>query len=108
MKDFAQEFLSNNQNDEFSDPLLYLTKEVQEEVLEVQGIAVTSISLCNLAAVILTAPLQTISASLQLSVKPHKTIHQEPASKTTQLAKLNTSLTIQEKRRMELMLRAGG
>lgn len=76
MKDFAREFLSANKEEEFRDPLLYLTKEVQEEVLEVQGIAVTSISLCNLAALVLTAPFQTISASLQLSVKPHKTIHQ--------------------------------
>ena len=63
--------------------------------MEVQGIAVTSISLCNLAGLILTAPLQTITSSLQLSVKAHKTIYQEPASKGTQLAKLNTSLTVQ-------------
>jgi hypothetical protein len=35
MKDFAREFLSDNQDDEFRDPLLYLTKQVQEEVLEV-------------------------------------------------------------------------
>jgi hypothetical protein len=81
---------------------------VQEEVLEIQGIALTSMSLCNVAGLMLTAPLQTIITSLQLSVKPHKTIYQEPAAKGTQLAKLTTSLTLQEKRRMELMIRSGG
>jgi hypothetical protein len=60
-----------------------------------QGRAITSMSLCNIAGSIITAPLQTITTSLQLSVKPHKTIYQEPASKGKQLAKLNTSLTVQ-------------
>lgn len=73
-----------------------------------QGVAVTSISLCNIAAIILTAPLQTIVTSLQLSVKPHKEIFQEPTAKGTQLARINTSLTVQEKRRLELIIRSGG
>jgi hypothetical protein len=108
MKDFDEQFLKNYDEDKFQDPHLYLTKEVQEEVLEMQGVAITSISLCNVAGLLLTAPLQTIITSLQLSVKPHKSIYQEPAAKGTQLAKLNTSLTLQEKRRMELMIRSGG
>lgn len=29
MKDFAEEFLLNQKEDKFRDPLLYLTKEVQ-------------------------------------------------------------------------------
>jgi hypothetical protein len=70
--------------------------------------SIASVSMANLAAVILTAPLQTIVTSLQLSVKPHKTIYEEPASKSKELAKINTSLTVQEKRRMELMIRSGG
>jgi hypothetical protein len=82
MKDFDQTFLNNYHEDAFQDPHLYLTKEVEEEVLEMQGMSISSISIANLAAVILTAPLQTIVTSLQLSVKPHKTIYEEPASKS--------------------------
>lgn len=70
--------------------------------------AVSSITIANMIGIWLTAPLQTIVTSLQLSVKPHKKIYTEPESKTTQIAKLNTSLTLQEKRKMELMIRAGG
>jgi hypothetical protein len=40
-----------------------------------QGRAITSMSLSNIAGLIITAPLQTITTSLQLSVKPHKTIY---------------------------------
>ena len=82
MKDFDQTFLSNYHDDTFQDPHLYLTKEVEEEVLEMQGMSISSISFANLAAVILTAPFQTVVTSLQLSVKPHKTIYEEPASKS--------------------------
>lgn len=108
MKDFDEQFLRNYDEDKYHDPHLYLTKEVQEEVLEMQGLAVSSISLCNIAAIVLTAPLQTIVTSLQLSVKPHKDIFQEPTAKGTQLARINTSLTVQEKRRLELIIRSGG
>jgi hypothetical protein len=37
---------------------------------------IAKISLANLAAVVLTAPFQTIVTSLQLSVKKHKTIYE--------------------------------
>jgi hypothetical protein len=77
-----------------------LTKEVEEEILELQGAAITGLSICNFLGIMVTAPLQTIATSLQLSVKPHKTIYYEPASKSKELAKLNTSLTLQEKRKL--------
>ncbi len=77
-----------------------MTKEVEEEILDLQGTAITGLSLCNFMGVMLTAPLQTIATSLQLSVKPHKTIYHEPSSKSKSLAKLNTSLTLQEKRKL--------
>lgn len=73
-----------------------------------QGSSVSNINLSQAIALLLTAPLTTITASLQLSVKPHKHIFEEPESKSKQLARVNTALTLQEKRRMELMLRAGG
>ena len=59
-------------------------------------------------AMFVTAPLTTITASMQLSVKPHKHIYEEPLSKSTQITRTNTALTLQEKRKMELMLRSGG
>jgi hypothetical protein len=70
--------------------------------------AIGLLSTCSMLGVVLTAPFQTIVSSLQLSVKPHKQLFVDPEAKTKAVAKLNTSLTLQEKRRMELMLRAGG
>lgn len=72
-----------------------------------QNESILNIHISNLIALTATAPLQTIVSSLQLSVKPHKNIYQEPPSQSKELAKLNTSLTLQEKRRMELILRSG-
>lgn len=68
----------------------------------------TTVNLGHVAAVLITAPLTTITASLQLSVKPHKAVFEEPFSDSKQLTKINTALTLQEKRKMELMLRSGG
>jgi hypothetical protein len=65
-----------------------------------QSAGFSTINAGQLIAVLVTAPLTTITASLQLSVKPHKTIYEEPISKSTELTKTNTSLTLQEKRRM--------
>ena len=56
----------------------------------------------------LFAPLQTVATCLQLSVKQHKHVHQTKEAKSQELAKLNTQLTIHEKRKMELMIHAGG
>lgn len=69
--------------------------------------AFSLLSLSQLPALIVTAPLQTIITSMQLSVKPHKHIYEAVDAKSKELAKLNTSLTVHEKRRMELMIRAG-
>ena len=60
-----------------------------------QGLAFTNVNLAHLATLVLTAPLTAITASLQLSVKPHKTIYEEPMSKGTSIAKINTALTLQ-------------
>jgi hypothetical protein len=55
------------------------------------------------------APIQTIATSLQLSVKPHKNIYEENKGKANSkaLSKLNTQLSIHEKRKLELMIHAG-
>lgn len=47
-------------------------------------------------------------SSLQLSVLPHKHIYDPPASKSKELAKskLTTSLSIQEKRKLELIIQS--
>ena len=56
---------------------------------------IAHVNIANLIAGLIIAPLTTITASLQLSVKPHKTIFEEPLSKSTQVAKINTALTLQ-------------
>ena len=68
---------------------------------------IAQLQIANLIGLIVTAPLQTITTSLQLSVKAHKRIYEEPVSKSKQVARVNTSLTLQEKRRMELAIRSG-
>lgn len=73
-----------------------------------QGSSFNSLTTAHMVAVFLSAPLTTITASLQLSVKPHKHIYEEPISKSTEITKINTALTLQEKRKMELMVRSGG
>ena len=108
MKDFAEEYLHTDDFPVHNDPYLYTTPQVREELLEMQGMALSFINSGHLAALILTAPLTAITASLQLSVKPHKAIYEAPVSQSTQLAKVNTAITLQEKRRMELMIRSGG
>ena len=40
-----------------------------------QGLSTNRLNAANLLAIIVTAPLTTITASLQLSVKPHKHIY---------------------------------
>ena len=84
-----------------------MTPEVEEEIKIMSTMSLGQMQLANFVGLIVTAPLQTIVSSLQLSVKPHKRIFEEPLSKSTEVARLNTSLTIQEKRRMELTIRSG-
>ncbi len=74
MKDFAAEYLKTETLPPQTDPYLYTTPEVREELLEMQGMSFSTISLAQILAVLATAPLTTITASLQLSVKPHKQI----------------------------------
>ena len=45
------------------------------------------------------APLQTIATSLQLSVKKHRDIFKSEQAQSKALAKLNTELTVHEKRK---------
>jgi hypothetical protein len=108
MKDFEQEYLKPDFLPQSTDPYLYFTPEVKEEMLSMQSSSFLDLNAAHMIAVLLTAPLTTITASLQLSVKPHKQMLDEPQAKGTQLARTNTALTLQEKRRMELMLRSGG
>jgi hypothetical protein len=54
----------------------------------------------TVAASIITAPIQTIVSSMQLSVLPHKDIFVSAESRTKELARLNTQLTIAEKRNL--------
>ena len=109
MKDFAEEYLKSSGGEEAQcgDPLLFMTPEVEAEVLEMNKESMDYFQLGNVLALAATAPLQTIVTSLQLSVKPHKRIYEEPLSTTKEVAKVNTSLTLQEKRRMELAIRSG-
>ena len=75
MKDFETEYLKNSELPKNTDPYTVMTPEVQEEMLEMQRESFSIINSGNLIATILTAPLTTITASLQLSVKPHKEIY---------------------------------
>jgi hypothetical protein len=59
-------------------------------------------------ATILTAPVQTIVTSMQLSVLKHKDMFVSVEARTKELARMNTELTVAEKRRVELMIRSGG
>ena len=52
-------------------------------MLEMQGGSFNSLTTAHMIAVLLSAPLTTITASLQLSVKPHKHIFEEPMSRST-------------------------
>lgn len=95
MKNFAEEYLQTPKQTEHSDPYLFKTPEVEEEIHQMQMFKIASIHLAHMISVLITAPITTITASLQLSVKPHKNIFEEPISKSTQLAKTTTSLTLQ-------------
>lgn len=47
----------------------------------------------------IVAPLQTMVTSLQLSVAKHKDIYQSPEAKSKELAKLNTEMTVHDRRK---------
>lgn len=45
---------------------------------------------------------------MQLSVLKHKDLFVSVEARTKELARMNTELTVAEKRRVELMIRSGG
>lgn len=79
----------------------------QQLTYGILGKAVNLVAGTTIAS-ILTAPLQTVVTSMQLSVVPHKELFASVEARSKELAKLNTELTIAEKRRLELMIRSGG
>ena len=55
---------------------------------------------------LLYAPLHTIGTTLQLSVLGHKELFGRPVEKTAEgLIKIPTELTVQEKRKYEMMIK---
>lgn len=60
------------------------------------------------AATIFIAPIQTIVTTLQLSVQPLKNkLEKITETQSKELARLNTQMTIHEKKNFEIMIRTG-
>lgn len=78
---------------------MFITPEVTE-FLELTNMVITGkFILSFLIANAFVAPLQTIVTSLQLSVSKHKDIFQTAEARTKELAKLNTEMTVHDKRK---------
>lgn len=60
------------------------------------------------AATLIVAPFQTIVTTLQLSVQPLKNkLEKITEAQSKELARLNTQMTIHEKKNFEIMIRTG-
>mmetsp|Transcript_17404 Transcript_17404/g.19829 ORF Transcript_17404/g.19829 Transcript_17404/m.19829 type:complete len:361 (+) Transcript_17404:33-1115(+) len=90
------------------DPNLYTNGPVYEEILQKTKF-VESYKFCGLIGLsLITAPLTTIHTSLQLSVMPHRNLYGDVSGvEANKLANIPKEITVQDRRRYELLIKSG-